>query len=83
MTDYTPNVKEIAEVLASTFEEIANEDNYDAEFICYKRTAEQRVQSFESHNEEPYNMPITMQELVHAIQTNKIQLRVQMAYITR
>ena len=28
-------------------------------------------QNKKSHNEEPYNMPITMQELVHTMQTNK------------
>ena len=57
--------------MAENFAAISSEENYSKKFKQIKRTAEQQELEFESVNDEPYNAPLTMQELRDAIASNR------------
>ena len=66
--------REVADVLASTFAEVSEEDNYPVQFLQHKQSVERCQLKFADPNaeNEPYNYPFSMEEFDSALRsTNK------------
>lgn len=65
------SIPEIANKLADTFCQVSKLENYNDQFQQHRTLAEDIHLNFESDNSEPYNQPITLDELKHALQCTK------------
>jgi len=67
---YFKSINDIVNKLAETFETITSSANYNAEFIPIKQHEEAIALDFSSHENEEYNAPITIDELMIALDRN-------------
>lgn len=65
------NLQEISEIIADIYEENSSDKNYDEEFQRKKEREESQDFNIEEDAENPINLPITMDELLVALQTLK------------
>lgn len=66
------SIPAISEKLAETFETISSDRNYSPEFLKLKQKEEKIHINFQSDNDEPYNDIFTINELISAVNSNRI-----------
>jgi len=63
-------VADIADTMAESFSEISSNKHYSSKFQSHKANTERQTLTFNSHNMETYNTPLSIDELLDALSSS-------------